>query len=158
MPHFDKIMEKGASVCVCLCSFKSWKGHLIRGEIGLLVCCLFFIPFSGVPTFAFFNYNNNPLPNVIVIKDIQCVVDTGCLVEVLPVGNHWPPVWAHTCAPTAPRDGIRSFTCRWEWALAPRPKSLLQEKAWSQTGVGRKCQSPICGSCGTWQEILLLWS
>lgn len=145
MPHFDKIMGKYASVYVSLCSFKSWKGNLIRVDVGLLVGCLFLIPFPVVPIFAFFNYNSNPLPNVIVIKGVQHIVDTGCSVEFLAMGNRCPPVCAPTFAPLAPRDGIRSFTCH-ENEHWPQTQVTLQERAWSLTEMGCKCQSLSWGS------------
>lgn len=42
--------------------------------VHLFVGGLVYIPFSAVPTFAFFHYNSSPLPKV-VIKDGQGVVD-----------------------------------------------------------------------------------
>ena len=145
MPHFDKIMGKYASVYVSLCSCKSWKGNLIRDDVGLLVGCLFLILFPVAPIFAFFNYNSNPLPNVIVMKGVQHVVDTGCSVEFLAMGNRCPPVCAPTCASTAPRDGIRSFTCH-EHEHWSQTQVTLQERAWSLTEMGCKCQSLSWGS------------
>ena len=148
MPHFEKIVGKYASVYVSLCFFKSWQGNLIRDDVGLLVCCLFFIPFPAVWIFAFFSYKSNPVPKVVVIRGVQHVVDTGCSVEVLARGNRCPLSVLPLVFPLLPEvESGASPAVRMN--TGPRPKSPLQERAWSLTEVGCKCQSLSWGSFET---------
>lgn len=144
MPHFEKIVGKYASVYVSLCSFKSWQGNLIRDDVGLL----FFIPFPAVRTCAFFSYKSNPVPKVVVMRGVQHVVDTGCSVEFLARGNRCPPSVLPLMLPLLPEvESGASPVVRMN--TGPRPKSPLQERAWSLTGVGCKCQSLSWGSFET---------